>query len=96
VNEATILGLVLHGVGVGFVNENARWRCPQGVALLPVTDLKLPLPFALIWRKDNAWQVHSRGHSDLDGGREAQSGNRCFSKPGCGMISRCFAICNQQ
>jgi len=24
------------------------------VALLPVTDLKLPLPFALIWRKDNA------------------------------------------
>ncbi len=31
VNEATILSLVLHGVGVGFVNEKARWRRPEGV-----------------------------------------------------------------
>ncbi len=53
VNEATILSLVLHGVGVGFVNENARWRRPEGVVVLPVMDLKLPLPLALVWRKDN-------------------------------------------
>ncbi len=53
VNEATILSLVLHGVGVGFVNENARWRCPQGVVVLPVIDLNLQLPLSLVWRKDN-------------------------------------------
>src|SRR6267142_2490256 len=38
---------------VAFVSSATRWRCPESVALLPVTDLKLPLPFALIWRKDN-------------------------------------------
>jgi DNA-binding transcriptional LysR family regulator len=54
VNEATILSLVSCGLGVAFVSSATRWRCPQGVALLRVTDLKLPLPFALIWRKDNA------------------------------------------
>jgi len=54
VNEATILSLVSCGLGVAFVSSATRWRCPQSVALLPVTDLKLPLPFALIWRKDNA------------------------------------------
>src|SRR6266478_6093824 len=36
------------------VSSATRWRCPESVALLPVTDLKLPVPFALIWRKDNA------------------------------------------
>src|SRR6266481_1180261 len=54
VNEATILSLVSCGLGVAFVSSATRWRCPERVALLPVTDLKLPLPFALIWRKDNA------------------------------------------
>src|SRR6266700_2803099 len=54
VNEPTILSLVSCGLGVAFVSSATRWRCPQSVALLPVTDLKLPLPFALIWRKDNA------------------------------------------
>ena len=54
VNEATILSLVSCGLGVAFVSSATRWRCPESVALLPVTDLKLPLPFALIWRKDNA------------------------------------------
>src|SRR5437870_3420928 len=54
VNEATILSLVSCRMGVAFVSGATRWRCPESVALLPVTDLKLPLPFALIWRKDNA------------------------------------------
>src|SRR5437762_13632078 len=54
VNEATILSLVSCGLGVAFVSSATRWRCPESVALLPVTDLKLSLPFALIWRKDNA------------------------------------------
>ena len=33
-NEATILTLVAQGMGVGFVVETARWRCPDGVAIL--------------------------------------------------------------
>ena len=53
VNEATILSLVSCGLGVAFVSSATRRRCPDSVVLLPVTDLKLPLPFALVWRKDN-------------------------------------------
>lgn len=52
-NEATILSLVSCGLGVAFVSSATRWRCPESVSLVSVTDLKLPLPFALIWRKDN-------------------------------------------
>jgi len=52
-NEATILSLVSCGLGVAFVSGATRWRCPESVVLVSVTDLKLPLPFALIWRKDN-------------------------------------------
>jgi DNA-binding transcriptional LysR family regulator len=54
VNEATILSLVSCGLGVAFVSSATRWRCPERVSLLWVTDLKLPLPFALIWRNDNS------------------------------------------
>jgi DNA-binding transcriptional LysR family regulator len=53
VNEATILSLVSCRLGVAFVSSATRWRCPQGVVLLPVADLNLPLPFSLIWRKNN-------------------------------------------
>jgi len=54
VNEATILSLVSCRLGVAFVSSATRWRCPESVVLLPVVDLKLPLPFAIVWRKDNA------------------------------------------
>jgi DNA-binding transcriptional LysR family regulator len=53
VDEATILSLVLHGVGVVFVTDNARWRCPKSVIILPVTDLVLPFLLSLAWRKNN-------------------------------------------
>ena len=53
-NEATILSLVSHGMGVGWVNGTARWRCPDRVVILSVTDLNMPLPMALAWRKDNS------------------------------------------
>lgn len=53
VNEATILSLVSCGLGVAFVSAATRWRCPESVVLVEVSDLKLPLPFALIWRKGN-------------------------------------------
>jgi hypothetical protein len=31
-------------MGVGFVVETARWRCPDGVAILKVADLRVSLP----------------------------------------------------
>jgi DNA-binding transcriptional LysR family regulator len=52
-NEATIMTLVSQGMGVGFVIETAQWRCPDDVAILQVSDLKLALPLALVWRTDN-------------------------------------------
>jgi DNA-binding transcriptional LysR family regulator len=65
VNEATILSLVSCGMGVAFVSSATRWRCPENVALLPVTDLKLPLPFALVWRKDNASALLAKFVADV-------------------------------
>jgi DNA-binding transcriptional LysR family regulator len=53
VDQATMLSLVSCRLGVAFVGDATRWRCPAGVVLLPVSDLNLPLPFALIWRRDN-------------------------------------------
>ena len=51
--ETTILSLVQCRVGIAFVNSAAQWRCPPGVVLLPVIDLNVQFPFALMWRKDN-------------------------------------------
>ena len=65
VNEATILSLVSCRMGVAFVSGATRWRCPESVALLPVTDLKLPLPFALVWRRDNASPLLARFVADV-------------------------------
>jgi len=53
VNEATILSLVSHGMGVGWVNGTARWRCPERVVIISVSNLNMPLPLSLVWRKDN-------------------------------------------
>ena len=52
-NEATILSLVSCRLGVAFVSSATRWRCPESVVWLPVVHLHLPLPFALVWRKNN-------------------------------------------
>jgi DNA-binding transcriptional LysR family regulator len=65
INEATILSLVSCGLGVAFVSSATRWRCPEGVALLPVADLNLPLPFSLIWRKDNQSPLLARFVADV-------------------------------
>ena len=64
-NEATILALVAQGMGVGFVLETARWRCPDGVVILKVADLKLSLPLALVWRRDNLSPLLSRFVTDV-------------------------------
>ena len=52
-NEATVLSLVSHGIGIGWINETALWRCPKNVVILPVSDLDISLPVVLVWRKDN-------------------------------------------
>jgi DNA-binding transcriptional LysR family regulator len=52
-NEATVLSLVSHGIGIGWINETALWRCPKNVVILPVSDLDIPLPVVLVWRKHN-------------------------------------------
>ena len=51
--ETMMLSLVQCGVGVSFISSAARWRCPPGVTLLPVADLNVTFPFALMWSKDN-------------------------------------------
>jgi DNA-binding transcriptional LysR family regulator len=53
VDQATILSLVSCRLGVAFVSETTHWHCPRGVNLLPVVDLDFPLPFYLVWRKDD-------------------------------------------
>jgi DNA-binding transcriptional LysR family regulator len=65
VNEATILSLVSCRLGVAFVSSATRWRCPESVVLLPVADLNLPLPFALVWRKDNASPLLAKFVADV-------------------------------
>ncbi|HET9401862.1 MAG TPA: LysR family transcriptional regulator [Candidatus Acidoferrales bacterium] len=52
-DHATILSLVSCRLGVAWVSDSAKWQCPKGVVLLPVVDLKVPIPFSLMWRKDN-------------------------------------------
>jgi DNA-binding transcriptional LysR family regulator len=64
-NEATILSLVSTGLGVGWVLGTARWRCPKSVVLLRVTDLKLPLPLVLAWRKDNTSPLLAKFVADV-------------------------------
>jgi DNA-binding transcriptional LysR family regulator len=53
VDHATTLSLVSCRLGVAFVSETAKWQCPRGVTLLSIVDLDFPLPFFLIWRKDD-------------------------------------------
>ena len=50
----TVLGLVQFGIGIAWLTESIRWHCPRGVVLLPVVDMKVRLPFNLIWKKDNS------------------------------------------
>src|SRR2546422_4324124 len=65
VNEATILSLVSCRLGVAFVSSATRWRCPESVVVLPVMDLNLPLPLALIWRKDNVSPLLAKFVADV-------------------------------
>jgi DNA-binding transcriptional LysR family regulator len=53
----TVLGLVQCRIGIAWVTESTRWHCPKSIALLPVVDMNVRLPFNLIWKKDNTSPV---------------------------------------
>jgi len=59
-DQATLLALVACRLGVAFVSDATRWRCPRDVLLRPGVDLSLPIAFSLIWRKDNASPLLAR------------------------------------
>jgi len=64
-DQATLLALVACRLGVAFVSDATRWRCPKDVLLRPVVDLYLPIAFSLIWRKDNASPLLARFVADV-------------------------------
>jgi DNA-binding transcriptional LysR family regulator len=49
----THLGLVQCRIGLSWQPETVRWHCPRAVALVPVVDMQVRLPFDLIWKKEN-------------------------------------------
>jgi DNA-binding transcriptional LysR family regulator len=49
----TQLGLVQCRIGIAWLTESTRWHCPRGIALLPVVDMNVRLPFKLMWKKGN-------------------------------------------
>jgi len=65
VDQATMLSLVACRLGVAFVSDATRWRCPQDVVLRPVADMHLPIGFSLIWRKDDASPLLARFVADV-------------------------------
>jgi len=65
VDQATILSLVACRLGVAFVTDATRWRCPKDVVLLPVVDLRVRIAFSLVWRKDNASPLLARFVADV-------------------------------
>jgi DNA-binding transcriptional LysR family regulator len=50
----TQLGLVQCRVGIAWQTESIRWHCPRGLALLPVVDMNLRVPYNLVWKRDNS------------------------------------------
>ncbi len=64
-DQATMLSLVSCRLGVAFVTDATRWRCPAGVVLLPVVDLNLPLTVSLVWRKDNTSPLLAKFAADV-------------------------------
>jgi DNA-binding transcriptional LysR family regulator len=53
----TQLGLVQCRIGIAWQTESIRWQCPRGIALLPVVDMNVRVPYNLIWKKDNTSPV---------------------------------------
>ena len=68
----TNLGFVQCRIGLSWQPETVRWHCPRGVALVPVVDMNVRLPFNLIWKKGNTspllqkFVAQVKHHSDSD------------------------------
>ena len=60
-------------MGVGWVNGTARWRCPESVVIVSVVDLDMPLPLALVWKKDNSSPLVKRFVDDVRSLQEVRS-----------------------
>ena len=73
--ETMILSLVQCRVGIAFVSSASRWRCPPGVVLLPVSDLNVTFPFALMWRKDNSSPLLAKFTADVKSMVEGRGAN---------------------
>lgn len=52
-SESALLGLVAGGAGVAIVNAEARWRRPDNVALVALSDVSVVLPLYFAWRPEN-------------------------------------------
>ena len=66
----TVLRLVQCQIGIAWLTESTRWHCPRGIALIPVVDMNVRLPFNLIWKKGNSSPLlktfvgHVQGHGE--------------------------------
>jgi len=76
VDQGTMLSLVSCGLGVAFVTDATRWRCPKDVVLRRVIDLRLPVPVSLVWRKDNPSPLLARFVADVRQLAETRGGAR--------------------
>jgi DNA-binding transcriptional LysR family regulator len=56
----TLIGSVQSRIGIAWLTESIRWHCPRDIALLPVADMNVRLPFNLIWKKDNSLPLLQR------------------------------------
>ena len=68
----TVLGLVQCEIGIAWLTESTRWHCPRGIALIPVADMNVRLPFNLIWKKGNSSALLKTFVSQVQGHREPQ------------------------
>jgi DNA-binding transcriptional LysR family regulator len=59
-SSTIVLSLVSVGMGLGIVSTALRWRAPSDVIFRPIRGLSLPVPFDLVWRRDNRSPVLAR------------------------------------
>ena len=80
VDQATILSLVACRLGVAFVSDATRWRCPEDVVLRPVVDLNLPIALCVVWRKDNPSPLLARFVAEVREGVPEMAGLQALSR----------------
>ena len=100
-NEATILSLISHGMGVGWVNGTARWRCPESVVIMSVVDLDMPLPpslatipllcSAILLARYGAWRTCEHSRKEVRSHRRPNS-RRLDTRPLLAHIGRTTEI----